>query len=261
MTIRKGVVLSWSGGKDSSLALAALRADDRYVLDGLLTSITTGYDRVSIHGVRRALVEAQAAALGLPLFELRLEAASSNAAYEAAFASALAHVREAVPEVELIAFGDLYLEDVRAYRERLLNGSGFEPLFPLWGRNTTTLAEEFIAAGFRAVTVCVDTNQLSGAFAGRAFDRQLLEELPSGVDPCGEGGEFHTFVSDGPIFARAIPVVVGETVLRDGRFAFADLIPAGATISGTAAAARDAGSTTAFTVRPISPPRRGPSSG
>jgi uncharacterized protein (TIGR00290 family) len=224
-SMRRRVVLSWSGGKDSSLALAALRADERYEVVGLLTSITTGYDRVSIHGVRRRLVEAQADAAGLPLFEVTLEPASSNAAYEAAFASALAQVRLMAPEVELIAFGDLYLEDVRAYRERLLRAAGFEPLFPLWHRDTTQLAAAFIEAGFRAVLVCVDTTQLPAAFAGRSFDSALLAELPGSVDPCGEGGEFHTFVWDGPHFRGPISVKAGETVLRDERFAFADLIP------------------------------------
>ena len=222
----KRVVLSWSGGKDSSMALEALRGDDRYEVVGLLTSITRGYDRVSIHGVRRALVEAQAAALDLPLFEVALDPDSSNDAYEAAFAAALALVREAEPEVACVAFGDLYLADVRAYRERLMRGSGVEPIFPLWQRDTTQLADAFIADGFQAVLVCVDTTQMSAAFAGRSFDRRLLAELPPTVDPCGEGGEFHTFVWGGPIFGRPIAVRVGETVLRDGRFAFTDLIPA-----------------------------------
>jgi uncharacterized protein (TIGR00290 family) len=221
--MRRRVVLSWSGGKDSSLALAALRADERYEVVGLLTSITTRYDRVSIHGVRRELVEAQAAAAGLPLFEVRLEPASSNAAYEAAFTTALAQMRLAVPAVELIAFGDLYLVDVRAYRERLLAAAGFEPLFPLWHRATTELAAAFIGAGYRALLVCVDTTQLPATFAGRSFDRALLAELPGSVDPCGEGGEFHTFVWDGPHFRGPIAVKVGETVVRDERFAFADL--------------------------------------
>jgi len=209
------------------MALAALRGDDRYEVVALLTSITRGYDRVSIHGVRRALVEAQAAAMGLPLFEVALEPNSSNDAYEAAFAAALARVREAEPEVACVAFGDLYLADVRAYRERLMSGSGVEPIFPLWQQDTARLAEAFIADGFRAVLVCVDTTQLPAAFAGRSFDRQLLAELPPTVDPCGEGGEFHTFVWGGPIFGRPIAVRVGETVLRDGRFAFTDLMPAG----------------------------------
>lgn len=227
--MRRKVVLSWSGGKDSSLALSALRADDRYEIVGLLTSITTGYDRVSIHGVRRELVEAQATAAGLPLFEVTLEPSSSNAAYEAAFVNALARLRVAVPEVRLIAFGDLYLEDVRAYREQLLGGTGFEPLFPLWHRDTTHLAADFIDAGFRAVLVCVDTTQLSATFSGRSFDRTLLAELPDKVDPCGEGGEFHTFVWDGPHFGCPIALSIGETIIRDERFAYTELLPDGTT--------------------------------
>jgi uncharacterized protein (TIGR00290 family) len=223
---REPIVLSWSGGKDSSLALAALRDDPRYDVVALLTSITNEYDRVSIHGVRRALVEAQAAQARLPLIEVTLHPQSSNDAYEAAFLEALARVRTEYPLVKRIAFGDLYLSDVRAYRERLLAPTGFAGLFPLWGRDTKELAAHFIAAGFRATLVCVDTQQLSAAFAGRAFDASLLAELPVTTDPCGEGGEFHTFVSVGPIFDQPISIRVGEVVLRDERFAFCDLHPA-----------------------------------
>lgn len=233
--MRRQVVLSWSGGKDSSLALAALRADERYEVVGLLTSITAEYDRVSIHGVRRRLVEAQAEAAGLPLFEVPLAPVSSNAAYEAAFAQALSTLRTALPGAALIAFGDLYLEEVRAYRERLLRGTGCEPLFPLWGRDTSRLARDFVDAGFRAVLVCVDTTQLPAAFAGRSFDTTLLAELPEGVDPCGEGGEFHTFVWDGPHFAHPVAMIAGETVLRDERFAYTDLIPGDGTPAMAAA--------------------------
>jgi uncharacterized protein (TIGR00290 family) len=226
---REQVVLSWSGGKDSSLALAALHADPRYEVVALLTSVTAGYDRVSIHGVRRVLLDAQVAAVGLPLVEVRLEPQSSNEAYEAAFLRALSHIRTAYPDVRHIAFGDLYLADVRAYREGLVRPAGFDLLFPLWGRNTGALAEAFIAAGFRANLVCVDTTQLAASFAGRVFDLELLADLPAGVDPCGEGGEFHTFVSAGPIFGAPIPVELGEIVLRDERFAYCDLLPATAT--------------------------------
>jgi len=223
---REQVVLSWSGGKDSSLALAALRADPRYEVVALLTSITSGYDRVSIHGVRRVLLEAQAAAIGLPIIEVSLQPQSSNEAYETAFLEALARVRATHPGVRHVAFGDLYLTDVRAYRERLMEPAGFGLLFPLWGRNTGALADEFIAAGFRATLVCVDTTQLSASFAGRAFDPELLADLPASVDRCGEGGDFHTFVSAGPIFGEPIPVELGERVLRDERFAYCDLLPA-----------------------------------
>lgn len=223
---REPVVLSWSGGKDSSLALAALRADPGYDVVALLTSVTAGYDRVSIHGVRRTLLGAQAAAIGLPLREVVLQPQCSNEQYEAAFLEALAGIRVAFPEVRRIAFGDLYLQDVREYRERLLRHAGFAARFPLWGRDTMALAAEFIAAGFGAHLVCVDTRQLPASYAGRPFDAALLADLPANVDPCGENGEFHTFVSAGPIFHDAIPVRLGEVVLRDERFAFCDLQPA-----------------------------------
>lgn len=218
------VVLSWSGGKDSSLALAALRDDPRYDVVALLTSVTARYDRVSIHGVRRTFLEAQAVRLGLPLVVVDLEPQSSNDAYEAAFLDGLARVRAAHGVVQ-VAFGDLYLADVRAYRERLVHAAELEPVFPLWGRDTALLAREFIASGYRATLVCVDTTQLAASFVGRSFDHELLAELPPAVDPCGEGGEFHTFVAAGPIFADAIPFEVGETVLRDERFMYVDLLP------------------------------------
>ena len=222
---RTPVVLSWSGGKDSSLTLAALRADPRFDVAALLTSVTREYDRISIHGVRRGLLEAQATAVNLPLVEIALEPQCTNTAYEAAFHGALERIRRDYTAVRHIAFGDLFLEDVRAYRERLLEGSGFTPLFPLWGLDTTRLATRFVDDGYRAHLVAVDTTQLDAAFAGRAFDHELLGSLPSSVDPCGERGEFHTFVSDGPIFDRPIPVELGEVVLRDERFAFCDLLP------------------------------------
>lgn len=220
----EAVVLSWSGGKDSSLALAALRADPRYEVVALLTSITTNYDRVSIHGVRRAVIEAQVAATGLPLFEIVLEPQSSNDAYEAAFLEALARVRSQHPEVRRLAFGDLFLADVRAYREQLVSRAGWEALFPLWHRDTQALAEEFITARYHAHLVCVDTQVLPASFAGRRFDASLLADLPDDVDPCGERGEFHTFVADGPVFAEPIEVRIGEVVLRDERFAYCDLL-------------------------------------
>jgi uncharacterized protein (TIGR00290 family) len=228
---REPIVLSWSGGKDSSLTLAALRDDPGYEVVALLTSVTRGYERVSIHGVRRELVQAQAASVGLPLFDVELEPQCSNEAYEAAFLDGLARVRAAHPGARRIAFGDLFLAEVRAYRERLLRSTGFEPLFPLWGRNTAELAQEFIAAGFRATLVCVDTQQLATSFAGREFCRQLLVDLPASVDPCGERGEFHTFVSAGPVYSAPITVRAGEVVMRDERFAFCDLQPAGDTAS------------------------------
>jgi uncharacterized protein (TIGR00290 family) len=221
--VRKSVVLSWSGGKDSALALDALSRDGEVEIVGLLTSVTRGYERISVHGVRRSMLEAQVEQLGLPLFEITLEPNSTNDAYEAAFRDALEEIRRQLPDAAHIAFGDLFLADVRAYRERLLAGSGFDPLFPIWGLDTATLARRFIAEGFVARLVCVDTNQLDATFSGRLFDEQLLADLPASVDPCGERGEFHTFVSDGPPFNGPIAYRVGETVLRDNRFMFCDL--------------------------------------
>jgi len=190
---------------------------------GLLTSVTTDYDRISVHGVRRSLLESQVERLGLPLFEIKLAASCTNDAYEAAFHASLAQFRSETPDVTHIAFGDLFLEDVRAYRERLLERSGFTPLFPVWGENTSALARRFIADGFAARIVCVDTTQLDRSFAGRSFDTKLLADLPPAVDPCGERGEFHTFVSGGPGFSSPIPYSVGPTVFRDERFMYCDL--------------------------------------
>lgn len=221
--MKSQVVLSWSGGKDSVLALDALSRDPEVEVVGLLTSVTRGYDRISVHGVRRAMLEAQVERLGLPLFEISLDPSCTNEAYEAAFHATLEGMSGELPKVRYIAFGDLFLEDVRVYRERLLAGSRFEPLFPIWGLDTGSLARRFIADGFAARLVCVDTTQLDGAFAGRLFDEQLLADLPVTADPCGERGEFHTFVSDGPPFSAPIPYSVGETVLRDDRFMFCDI--------------------------------------
>jgi uncharacterized protein (TIGR00290 family) len=218
------IVLSWSGGKDSSLALAALRADQSVEVVGLMTSVTRGYDRISIHGVRRSLLEAQVRSLGLPLSEIELEPACTNDDYEKAVLSSIDRLRAAHPALTRIAFGDLFLADVRAYRETLLGEIGMTAHFPLWLTDTTILANQFVADGYRARVVCVDTTQLGAEFAGRTFDRQFLEDLPGAVDPCGERGEFHTFVYDGPIFSTPISCRVGETVLRDERFMFCDLL-------------------------------------
>lgn len=221
-------LLSWSGGKDSALALQRLRADPRVRLDGLLTTVTDAYDRVSMHGVRRALLEQQAAAVGVPLRIVRIPPACSNAGYEAAFGGALAAY--AGEGGEAVAFGDLYLADVRAYRERLVAehagaGRALAPRFPLWGEDTGALARRFVADGFRAVLVCVDPRQIDASFCGRAYDAALLAELPPTADPCGEHGEFHTFVYDGPGFAAPVPVARGAVVERGG-FWFCDLAPA-----------------------------------
>jgi uncharacterized protein (TIGR00290 family) len=215
-------LLSWSGGKDSALALHRLRETGALGVEGLLTTVTDAYDRISMHGVRRALLDAQAAAVGLPLRTVRIPPGCSNEEYEARTGAALAAwVGEGGAAV---AFGDLFLEDIRAYRERLLAPHPLAAVFPLWGEDTTALARRFVALGFRAVLVCVDPRRLDRRFAGRAYDDALLDELPAGVDPCGEHGEFHTFVHDGPVFRAPVAVAPGEVVERDG-FVFADLLP------------------------------------
>lgn len=227
--VKEPIVLSWSGGKDSSLALDALRRGERFEVVALLTSVTRTYDRIAIHGVRRPLLESQARATGLPLFEIVLEAPTSNAEYEAAFQRAVTELRARFPSLRHLAFGDLFLADVRAYRERLVADAGMVAVFPLWGMNTTALAHRFVNEGYRAHLVCVDTEQLDAQYAGHAFDAALLAALPPGVDRCGENGEFHTFVSDGPIFSAPVPIALGEFVLRDDRFAYRDLLPVSAT--------------------------------
>jgi uncharacterized protein (TIGR00290 family) len=220
------VALSWSGGKDSALALHALRREQGTLPAALLTTVTEDYGRVSMHGVRRELVHAQAHAAGVPLVEVAIPADCSNDVYEARVARVLGDAPLA--GVETMAFADLFLQDIRAYREQRLATGGWKALFPLWGRDTAALAREFIDAGFEAVLVCVDPSQLDPAFAGRAFDQSLLADLPAGVDPCGENGEFHTFVHAGPIFDRPIAIQRGATVERDG-FVFCDLLPTDAT--------------------------------
>ncbi|HST58479.1 MAG TPA: hypothetical protein VLK84_07325 [Longimicrobium sp.] len=225
MTDREPLILSWSGGKDSALALARLREQDGVQIVGLMTTVTAGYERVSIHGVRRTLLHAQAASLGLPLHEVTLLPKSSNEAYERATADALATVREQMPEVRRLAFGDIFLEDVRQYRENLVGGLGYGAVFPLWGQPPAELAREVIRRGIAARLVCVDTEQLPASFAGRAYDAALLADLPEGVDPCGERGEFHTFVSDGPGFRDPVGYETGEVVTFDERFVYCDLLP------------------------------------
>jgi len=218
------VAVSWSGGKDSTLTLERLLADPKIQVVSLLTTISTQYDRVSIHGVRRSILARQAAALRLPLVEISLGASPSNTSYELALAAGLGQLRHAYPGLATIAFGDLFLEDVRRYRDHLLARLGWSGLYPLWGEPTAPLAEYFIARGYRAVLTCVDTTQLDPRFAGREFDAQLLRELPSPVDPCGERGEFHTCVYAGPLLIEPIAVGTGEQVLRDERFQYCDLV-------------------------------------
>jgi uncharacterized protein (TIGR00290 family) len=215
------VVLSWSGGKDSALALWTLR-EQRVEPIALLTTVTEEYARISMHGVRRELLEAQAAAAGVPLVEVGIPPACSNDVYEQRMAQALS--RDEIAPADAMAFGDLFLQDIRAYREERMGWAGKRAIFPLWGRDTGELARTFIEAGFEAIVVCVDPRQLDQSFAGRRYDEQLLADLPAGVDPCGENGEFHTFVHAGPIFAAPIPCRIGEVTVREG-FAFCDVRP------------------------------------
>lgn len=220
--MREPTGLLWSGGKDSALALHALLRSDNFVVCSLLTSITAGYERISIHGVRRSLLEAQAASLGLPLKTHSIPQGCSNSDYETSMIEALHALRAG--GITTIAAGDIFLEDVRQYREDLLNRAGMKAVFPLWKRDTRELAMRFLDLGFKATTSCVDTQALDESFAGRPFDLDFLADLPETVDPCGENGEFHTFVHDGPLFERPVRNATGETVLRDSRFCYCDLV-------------------------------------
>jgi uncharacterized protein (TIGR00290 family) len=217
----KRVLLSWSSGKDSAWALHLLRRQPGIELVGLLTTLNTEFQRVAMHGTRRAVLEAQAEAAQLPLWVVPLPWPCSNAIYEQLMREACDRaIRE---QVDAIAFGDLFLPDIRAYRETQLKPTGLEPLFPLWEIPTDSLAREMIAGGLRAKLVCVDKKQLPGSFAGRDFDAALLNDLPPEIDPCGERGEFHTCVNDGPMFAVPVNLEAGEIVDRDG-FVYADFL-------------------------------------
>lgn len=219
---RRRVLLSWSSGKDSAWSLHVLRQDPQVEVVGLLTTVNTTHWRVAMHATRLTIVEAQARAVGLPLHIIPLPWPCSNQVYERAMRGA---IKEALKQgVTHIAFGDLFLEDIRAYRIKQLQGSGLEPLFPIWHEPTWSLARRMIDAGVEAVLTCVDPKKLPPSFAGRKFDHALLSELPEGVDPCGENGEFHTCVLAGPGFRERLHVTVGEVVEREG-FCFADLMP------------------------------------
>ncbi len=217
------VLLSWSGGKDSSLALKEILQDGRYKVAALLTTVTGEYDRISMHGVRRVLLERQAASLGLPLEKVLISNKASNEEYEAKMATVLQ--RYADSGTTAVAFGDIFLEDLRAYREKNLGRIGMKGLFPLWKRESTELMSSFVQGGFKARTVCVDTKALGREFVGREIDAQFLSELPESVDICGENGEYHSFAYDGPIFRERIAHKTGEVVLRDDRFYYCDLLP------------------------------------
>jgi len=219
--MREPVVMCWSGGKDSTLALQAVLRDPALEVVALLTTVTDGYERISMHGVRCALLEEQARALALPLEEVRIPIQASNELYEAAMAEALR--RYQARGVSRVVFGDLFLADIRQYRERQLANLGMQGIFPLWLQDTVGLARRFLDEGFRAILVCIDPKQLPAFFCGREFDWMLLADLPVTIDPCGENGEFHTFVYDGPIFRRPVAIMKGDVVNRDG-FWFCDLL-------------------------------------
>jgi len=214
--------LSWSSGKDSAYALCEARRLGLAEIVGIVTTVNEVYDRVAMHGVRSALLDRQIAALNLPAIKVLIPSPCTNEVYEARMAEACAAIKAS--GVRHIVFGDLFLEDIRAYRERTLAALGMTPIFPLWGRNTRRLAAEMIDSGLVAHLVCLDPNRTPAHFSGRAFDAALLTEIPAHVDPCGENGEFHTVVSQGPMFSAPIGVSIGRTVERDG-FVFTDVIP------------------------------------
>jgi uncharacterized protein (TIGR00290 family) len=219
----ENILLSWSGGKDSARALYEIQQSGEYSVAALLSTVTEDHDRVSMHGVRRELLERQAEAIGLPLEKVYISKDASNREYEARMQAVLeCHRREGVISV---AFGDIFLEDLRRYREKNLGQVGMRAIFPIWKKDSAELARTFIELGFKAVVVCVDARHLDESFAGKMLDSEFLQRLPASVDPCGENGEFHSFVFDGPIFPKGIMYRLGETVRRDA-FWFSDLLPA-----------------------------------
>lgn len=215
------VLLSWSTGKDSAWTLHVVRQSGEWDIAGLVTTVNIAFGRVSMHGVREQLLERQAQAVGLPLWKVPLPYPCPNEAYESSIRELIVRAKEA--GVTHFAFGDLFLQDVRDYRERQLAGTGITPVFPLWGIDTATLAHDMMASGLRAVVTCVDPRQIPASLIGREFDEAFLKDLPPSTDPCGENGEYHTFCYDGPMFARPIPVRTGEVVERDG-FVYVDVL-------------------------------------
>jgi uncharacterized protein (TIGR00290 family) len=216
-------LFTWSGGKDSVMALYELQKARSYHIAVLLTTITEDYDRVSMHGVQRSLLEQQADSLGYPLEQVLISKDASNEEYEAKMKKILEKYLEA--GIRTVVFGDIFLEDIRKYREENLSDIGMKAVFPIWKRNTTELARTFVDLGFKAVVTCVDSKFLGKAFVGRVFDERFLSELPPGVDPCGENGEFHSFVYGGPVFRETLSLELGDIVLRDNRFYYCDLVP------------------------------------
>ena len=222
--MKKRLLFCWSGGKDSAFALWEVLKSNRPNVVALLTTVTRDYDRISMHGVRRSLLEKQAASLNIPLEIVWIEKGSSNEDYEKQMGEMLLKYKKR--RISLVGFGDIFLEDLRKYREEKLAEVGMKAIFPIWKRKTTDLAHEFIRAGFKAVISCVDTKLLDASFAGREFNEKFLSDLPASVDPCGENGEFHSFVQAGPIFKKPFFLALGERVMREERFCFCDLVPA-----------------------------------
>ena len=221
--MKERVIVSWSGGKDSCMALYEIRKNSAYDVAGLLTTITRDYDRISIHGVRRTLLERQAESLGIPLRQVQISKAASNEEYESRMKEALLDYRG--QGIDSVVFGDLFLQDIKEYRDHLLAGLSMRAIYPIWQKDTSRLIRDFIESGFKAVVTCVDPKALDGSFAGRMIDEKFLEDLPESVDPCGENGEFHSFVFDGPIFRGPVNLIAGEAAERDG-FCFCDFSPA-----------------------------------
>ena len=216
------VLVSWSGGKDSCMALREAQRTSNIRVGALLTTVTRDFDRISMHGVRRALLERQAASLGIPLHKIFISKGASNEEYEAKMGEAFSEYRGR--GIDTVVFGDLFLEEIRAYRERLIAKHDMASLYPIWGRDTSQLIRDFISLGFKTAIVCVDPKKLDPSFVGRVIDEELLAQLPLHVDPCGENGEFHTFVFDGPIFKNPVKFTFGEIVCRDS-FWYCDLLP------------------------------------
>ena len=221
--MKEKILLSWSGGKDSALALYEIQKDSNYEIAALLTTVTADYNRVSMHGIRKTLLELQGESLGLHLENISITKEASQEKYDSAMLDILTKYKKR--GVMSVVFGDIFLEDVKIYREKNLSKIGMKAIFPLWKKDTRERASSFIKLGFRTIVTCVDSNFLDKKFVGRKFDEQFLSELPSNVDPCGENGEFHSFVYDGPIFRNRISHKIGETCLRDNRFYYCDIIP------------------------------------
>jgi uncharacterized protein (TIGR00290 family) len=220
--MKERILVGWSGGKDSAMALYELKKMEGIEVAALLTTVTEGYDRISMHGVRRELLAEQVGALGYPLQEILIPQICTNETYEQRMRETLEKYQR--DGISAAAFGDLFLEDIRAYREERMGRIGMRCFFPVWGRPTAEFARQFVDLGFRAIVVCVDTTLLGADFSGREYDCDFIKDLPAGVDPCAENGEFHTFVYDGPIFSRPVKVQRGEKVLRDNRFHYCDLL-------------------------------------